>query len=237
MTHPGIYRTRGFARCAVSVLVVAASVLVAAQSAFADLKLRLTAGLDQVTITDEGIGDACALVGCVTFNGPLADFFLNVSSGISSSSPTLSSLSLTSVHLSALPGTVFIELTDTDFPATGAGEFHAEVSGTAGGSVTLSAHKNASNLEFDASSAIALSFGPLAGALSTSDSTSHDALASYSMTLKATVTHSAGTETTVVQFTATNSTGPTPTPEPSALVLLGMGLVTVGAIVRRRKRI
>ena len=229
-------RTRRFVGRLTPLLIVTTAVLLGAHHASADLKLRLTAGLDSVTITDGAGNDSCADPGCVDFLGPVGSFFVNVVSGSSAVTASSASLLLSSVNVSIEPGTLTIELTDTDFPATGAGELSADVSGVTFGTASFGAHKNASNAEFATSDALALGFGPLAGPLADGGSTSHDPLGSYSMTLKATIVHGSGTLTTTFDFGVTNVTdGDVRVPEPGTLVILGLGLVTVGTIARRRK--
>ena len=238
MRHLKTYRTRGFARYAAG-LLAAASILVAAPPASGDLVLRLTSGATQVTVTDGGSDDSCGLVGCVTFVGPVSNsFLLNVVTGTSHpllpATPFLASMSLTSVIIGNAVGVLVIELTDTDFPATDAGFFSVDSSGTTQGNVSLSAHKNVSNEEFDTTSSIAVDLGASGGTLAGSDSTLHGPLGTYSMTLRAVVTHGIG-GTTVASLNASNASSAS-VPEPSTLVVLGLGLFGVGAMERRRTR-
>ena len=48
-------------------------------------QLRLSDGINTVTVTDSGVGDANALSGAVVFNGSIGDFSVNVITGITKS--------------------------------------------------------------------------------------------------------------------------------------------------------
>lgn len=216
-------------------LVLAVALLGAVPLAHADMILRLTEGGSSVSIADQGAGDACPDVGCVTFIGAVGVFIINVSTGLSKPLLPASSfeaeMDLNSVNVSSSGGTLVIELTDTDFPATEGGALTAEVGGTTQGSSEFWAYKDPENQEFGTTSDISLHLGPFGpGAFSGTASTSHDALLAYSMTLVAAITHG-GAATSSFNLNVINSV-----PEPGALILLGTGLVAVAVLGLRRAR-
>ena len=57
--------------------------LVLAPQANATVQITLTNGASTVTVIDGGAGDSCAAVNCVTFNGALGNYIVNVSTGFS----------------------------------------------------------------------------------------------------------------------------------------------------------
>jgi hypothetical protein len=140
-------------------------------------------------------------------------------------------MDLNSVNTSTSTGTLLIELTDTDFPATDAGLLTGLVGGTTGGSSEFWVYKDPDNQEFG-SSDISLHLGPFGpGAFSGDASIVHDALLAYSMTLVAQLTHGAGVVTSSFNLNVINSV-----PEPGALILLGTGLVAVAVWGFRKAR-
>ena len=109
-------------RMVFSVIVLAACLSQAVcEAAFT---LRLTSGLDSVTLVDDGAGDFNNKAGAITFIGELGTYTLNVTTGLSNPTYPLISepfpmLDLNSVNVSSSgAGVLTIELWD-DFDAMG----------------------------------------------------------------------------------------------------------------------
>src|SRR5437879_598808 len=85
------------------------------------LTLRLSGYGGTTTINDGDPGDTCPTPGCVGFTGPLGDFIVNITTGISGS-PSTASLLLSSLDVFSPgpnPDTLTIELTDIGFLPSG----------------------------------------------------------------------------------------------------------------------
>jgi len=202
--------------------------------------MRLTQGANVVTIVDGGAGDSNPLAGVITFNGGVGIFNLNVTTGLSKpffpTGPD-AKMDLNSVNAnSAGAGSLVIELSDTDWPAAGAGVLTGRVGGTVGqvvgNSATFAGYKNLSNQLFDITNPVAdIAAGPFGpGAFSAEVSDIHGPLNSdYSMTLVATLVH-AGASNTSFNFELTNSV-----PEPATIAAFAAGLPFIGGYFWRRR--
>jgi len=197
----------------------------------ATLVLRLTQGVNQVTVVD-GDGD-----GVVGFNGTLGVFNVNVSTGISKpvfpADQFTAKMDLNSVNASNAPGTLTIELTDTNFPAFGAGDLVGHIGGTTNGTLEAWGYKNPSNQPFDTTNPAAMiHLGPFTPtAFSDTQSAPHGALGTYSMTQVVTITHGEGVNSTSFNYELINNA-----PAPAGLLLLASGAPAFAlAWLRRRK--
>ncbi|HEY8506283.1 MAG TPA: hypothetical protein VIL46_16975 [Gemmataceae bacterium] len=217
----------------------------AAPSAEAAFVLRLTEGASSVTVVDQGAGDSNPAVGAITFIGPVGVFTINVSTGLSKpvlpASSTFAEMDLNSVNTSNAAGTLVIELTDTDFPATTLpGTLSGSVGGTTEGTATFWAYKNDSNEEFDIVNAEAeIHLGPFTGGPDGEDfsgnaSDGHGPLGTYSMTIVAEIVHGAGAGvSTSFDFDVNNTA--VPVPAGAVLALTALPVFGLGALVRRRR--
>ena len=141
-------------------LITCAMVLALASPALAGpITLRLESGGSSVTVADNGVGDLNSVVGAVTFAGSLGDFFLNVTTGVSSpviGDPFTAMLDLNSIDVSMSAGgslKVTLQNDDFAFPFVapgGYGRATAEVggvlSGLSGSSVSFQSWVNTGNL-------------------------------------------------------------------------------------------
>ena len=125
----------------IAVLGALTSLSVLGSSASADFRLRvedLTSGIGTV-ITDNGVGDANAAAGAITFMGPVGSFAINVTTGISKpligGLTDLGQIDLNSINvITSGTGTLRLTLEDTGYLADPLALLH--VLGTVGGTLT-----------------------------------------------------------------------------------------------------
>lgn len=221
-------------------MAVAAAVLVfTIGTAMAGFKLRLTEGGGAtVTIADSfplpGGGDINGAPGAITWSGALGAFTVNVTTALSK--PVLGSagapyIDLNSVNVIANgPGTILIEMTDTDFGLDG--YLSSAVGGTiTNGTVLFDAWAGGSNVEFahtGAHTQLGL-FGP--GAFSGSTTAPGVTGSPYMMTAQAFASFGAGPGLMSWDFE-----NKVLVPEASSLAMLLPGLLPLGLVLRKRMK-
>jgi hypothetical protein len=188
----------------------------------ATLSLRLDDGYgNNVTITDNGPGDADPTAGSVAYFGPVGPNWFAVAGGTSkpySGSASAPELDLSTADYSFGAGTLEIQLSDTDFVNAPPMTFTNAVSGDTAGSITLNTWADPGNNPFGESNPIT-SQGPFSS-LSFDDSQSvvkDPGGSPYSLTLNASITHTFGG---ISGCNASLSGSPSPVP---AFVALALG--------------
>jgi hypothetical protein len=220
---------KGFAVIALAILA-----LICTPRAQATVEITLTNGAASVTVLDGGAGDGCAAVNCVTFNGALGNYMINVSTGISSNGGQ-PFLDLNSVNMTATAnaGLLSISTTQTGYTLN-TPQFNFSVGGTStlGGNVSFAAYGGTNNTAFSTANQIGstLNFGttsPFSGATVGAGNTVNP----YALTIVASLNGVNG-PLTAASFNASIDA----VPEPVSVSLLGGVLLFTATAIRRRLR-
>jgi hypothetical protein len=213
-----------------SILALAAVLTVSANtSAEAALLLRLTQGAFQVEIEDNEAGlDSNGAAGTITYDDPIGNYFIQLTTGVEGQSSTKLTLNSAAVS-NAAGGVLKIEFTSTD--NIGATSFsRLDINGFADNSIVYEAFWDPANAVFAQANQIATTLGNiLPGPFAASTvGAGFGAAAPYSITQVVDILH------TTVPFGASNFEA-TLIPEPAMLSLFGLGLVGLGLATKRRR--
>jgi hypothetical protein len=221
-------------------IVVAVVAMVAAflsTPAHATIEIKITDGTNSVDILDGGAGDSCAAVNCVTFNGTIGQWDINVDTGTSkgAASPNLMDLAYLAHHTGVASGgtTLTITLSDDGFAPLSPG-FTEQIGGTqsAGGTLTAKLFGGNSNSKFDMSQQDGPTFTTTVSPYAFSASGANPgAVSPYSLTQVLTLSYGNATGLTTGDWSVTF------VPEPASVAMFGgVLLATFGAIRRRMRR-
>jgi len=205
------------------------------------LSLRVIDGSTTIaTVDDGGAGDINPLAGAVTYFGTFGAATMNINTG--SSKPLIGSAGAPEMHLdgylvSNSPISLTLMLSDTGFTGS-IGDFFAQLGGAfsnASSNITYSIYRDLSDTLFGTDPAsLVCSIGPLT--LSPFAGTCGNTLnlaSPYSITLVATLNHDEG-EGNNSSFNALVRDDAR-VPEPAAIILIGLGLIAVAKISRRKE--
>lgn len=227
--------------------VLAMGLSVSTQKAQAIPTLWMSDGINTpIQIEDESVADLMPGQGMVGFTGPIGNFMINFTGGLTKpatgtdTKPLLDIVSLNSTSIlppaqSGGGGTLTIKFTETDFSAVGrhgALNFLSSIGGTTDGTVRLQTYLNESNNAFGMAHLLG-DTGPLSGRPVAFSTHVFDSLLTrddaYSLTMVVTVHHGGANQNTSFNAELRNTM-----PEPATLGLSWLAMISVGCHIRRR---
>ena len=194
------------------------------------LRLTTSAG-GLAVVTDGGAGDLNTSAGAVTFSGSLAGWTVNVTTGLSR--PAIGNgirprMDLNSINVSGGSGTITIQLTDNNWSLGVNTTSVSSIGGVSDGAVSYTVFTGAGNGAFE-NTTIITSQGVFGGAFSGTQSGTMAADGSFSITQQVIITHAS------LELVSSFNAG-VEVPEPGTLAILGIGLVGLGFVRRRRQK-
>ena len=207
-----------------------------APSAYATAELQLSNGTASVDILDGDPGDTCGVADCVTYNGPVGAWTVNVTTGQSKdlSAPVLLDLQSLDTHSSSDGSTLTILFSDNGFtPAFP--NFTFDVGGKLStlGTITFSLFGGGSNTKFDTAPSnqigSTLTFHTTGTFTGSTQGLSGGSADPYSLTERITLTFG-NAQGKATQLAA----DVTAVPEPISILLMGTVLLLVVGAIRRK---
>jgi len=161
----------------------------------------------------------------------LGDWIVNFVTGVSSleiGDENVDKIHLNSFNVSGGSGSLYVRLTDTDFDKSPA-SWWAGFGGTTNGTVSFQSYADASNTAFGQGILLTDSGDIATRTFSGTDSGGLDISAPYSLSIYAAITHNDSFSITSFDYEVTT------VPEPGTLALLGIGLLGMGLVARKKK--
>lgn len=209
----------------IMMIVFAVVLAMNVQAVQAAAVLNLNDGISSVTVVDNGVGDLNPLVGAITFSGPLDNWSVNVTTGVSKpilGSSILPTLDLNSINVSSTGPSGDLKLTFSDTGFNFNGSLLTQAGGTTTGNIAIQTLLNGSAIT---------SLGPFTGAFSGSATSGSVSIAPVdTLSLFADIMHGTGGGNS-----SFNSQVHPRVPEPGTLMLLGSGLFSVAFFARRKR--
>jgi hypothetical protein len=193
------------------------------------LSLRLSDGNTTVETSGNGV---------VYFVGPVGDWVVNVSTGVSYpvlGAPGVPTLDLNSINVTTNgPSNLKISLSQSGYIGPTVTNFLLSVGGVTSGIADFQAYVDGANTLFGTSTLLG-SLGPFSGGAFSGTTGGPVGIMSslYSLTLEANLAYSSGGW----QWQGTSFNFEAKLPEPATIILLGSGLVLLGLVARKRQAV
>jgi hypothetical protein len=182
------------------------------------VNLSLSDGVTTVNITDGGIGDSNLNAGVITYIGSIGVWTLNTTTALGAPATVGNTLmDVSSQNTSTGAGTLTIIANQTGWTPGGTLNFAGEVGGTFQGTTLFRWYAGGNLLGSD-------TLGP--GADAGGGSATASVPTPYDVTLRADITHPAAGLSSYDQSLRV--------PEPTTLILLGLGLASLGLLGRKK---
>ena len=204
-------------------------------AAYATATLRLSDGTTTIDVGDGTLKDINPATGAVTYNDTWGDFsFTNVLVSTGVTYPVTGTIDFPVVHVDTVQvsgaGTLDVYFSEVGFGPTGLAPFQSDIGGIAGSSVTGRTYVDGGNALFGTSTLLA-TLGPYtAGSFSGTSTNYFNPTDPYSLTTRATITHTSAGQVTSLNLQAAV------VPEPISSTLFIVGAATLG-FRRFRKKI